>query len=95
LLLCSPVAHPWYMGWLIVLLPLAPISSGLALAATASLPSITFVTYQLTGVWKDYPLVLVLEYAPVIAFLLVDLLKKGNTRIGGTTHAIPGNQGEN
>jgi alpha-1,6-mannosyltransferase len=80
LLLCSPVAHPWYIGWLIVLLPLAPISSGLALAATASLPSVTFVTYQLNGVWKDYPLVLVLEYVPVIALLLFDLFKKGGTR---------------
>jgi hypothetical protein len=74
------VAHPWYIGWLIVLLPLAPISSGLALAATASLPSVTFVTYQLNGVWKDYPLVLVLEYVPVIALLLFDLFKKGGTR---------------
>jgi len=92
LLLCSPVAHPWYVGWLIVLLPLAPISSGLALAATASLPSITFVTYQLNGVWKDYPLVLVLEYVPVIAFLLFDLLKKRNTQFGSTTQAGPGNK---
>ena len=70
LLLCSPVAHPWYMGWMIVLLPLAPLSSGIALAASASLPSITFVTYQLQGIWKDYPLVLILEYVPVVALLL-------------------------
>lgn len=84
LLLCSPVAHPWYVGWLIVLLPLAPISSGLALAATASLPSITFVTYQLQGVWKDYPLVLVLEYVPVVALLLLDLRRKhSDSRLQG------------
>jgi alpha-1,6-mannosyltransferase len=75
LLLCSPVAHLWYIGWLIALLPLAPFSSGIALAATASLPSITFVTYQLNGVWKDYPLVLLLEYVPVIALLVLDLWK--------------------
>jgi len=73
LLLCSPVAHLWYIGWLIVLLPLAPLSGGLALAGTASLPSITFVTYQLEHVWKDYPLVLILEYLPVIALLLYEL----------------------
>jgi hypothetical protein len=66
----------WYVGWLVVLLPLAPLSSGLALAATASLPSITFVAYQLQGVWKDYPLVLVLEYAPVIVLLWLDLRGK-------------------
>jgi alpha-1,6-mannosyltransferase len=75
LLLCSPVAHLWYIGWLIALLPLAPFSSGIALAATASLPSITFVTYQLNGVWKDYSLVLLLEYVPVIALLVLDLWK--------------------
>jgi alpha-1,6-mannosyltransferase len=78
LLLCSPVAHPWYMGWMIVLLPLAPVVSAIVLAATASLPSITFVTYQLQGVWKDYPLVLLVEYVPVVAFLLFyDLRQRG------------------
>jgi hypothetical protein len=76
LILCSPVAHPWYMGWLVVLLPLAPIASGLALAGTASLASITFATYQLEGIWKDYPLVLVLEYVPVVVLLVFDLRKK-------------------
>ena len=70
LLLCSPVAHPWYMGWMIVLLPFVPLLSGMALAATASLASITFVTYQLQGIWKDYPIVLLLEYAPVMALLV-------------------------
>jgi alpha-1,6-mannosyltransferase len=79
LLLCSPVAHPWYMGWMIVLLPLAPLASGIALAASASLPSITFVTYQLHGIWKDYPLVLILEYVPVVALLVYDLRRKVNT----------------
>ena len=73
LLLCSPVAHPWYIGWLVVLLPLLPVASGIALGATASLTSITFVTYQLQGIWKDYPLVLFLEYAPVLILLYWDL----------------------
>jgi hypothetical protein len=43
-------------------------------------------------VWKDYPLVLVLEYVPVIAFLLFDLLKKRSTQFGSTTQAGPGNK---
>ncbi len=75
LLLCSPVAHPWYVGWMIVLLPLAPVLSGITLAATASLPSLTFVSYQLHGVWKDYPGVLLLEYIPVVLLLVYDLKK--------------------
>jgi hypothetical protein len=73
LLLCSPVVHPWYVAWMIVLLPLAPISSGLAFAGTASLASITSVTYHLHGVWEEYPLVLALEYVPVVGLLLFDL----------------------
>ena len=81
LLLCSPVAHPWYMGWLIVLLPLAPLSSGLALAATASLSSITFVSYQLLGIWKDYPLVLFLEFVPVVILLWFDLRRNHRTAV--------------
>jgi hypothetical protein len=80
LLLCSPVAHPWYMGWMIVLLPLAPLASAITLAATASLPSITFVTYQLEGVWKDYPIVLLLEYVPVVALLLYDWRRTAGDR---------------
>ncbi len=75
LILCSPVAHVWYIGWLIILLPLAPISSGLALAATASLASVTFVTYQLQGIWKDFPIVLLIEYLPVVILLYFDLRK--------------------
>ncbi len=83
LLLCSPVAHPWYIGWLVVLLPLTPLASGLALAATASLPSITFVTYQLLGTWKDYPIVLILEYLPVVVFLWFDLKKRAAPPFSG------------
>ncbi len=73
LLLCSPVVHPWYIGWMIVLLPITPLWSGVTLAATASLTSITFVTYQRYGAWKDYPIVLLLEYLPVAILLVFDL----------------------
>jgi hypothetical protein len=69
LLLFSPVVHPWYVGWLAVLLPIAPRPSGLALVATVSLTSLTVVTYQLEGVWIDYPLVRLAEYVPVFALL--------------------------
>ncbi len=66
------------MGWMIVLLPLVPLASGIALAGTASLTSITFVTYQLQGSWKDHPLVLLVEYVPVVVLLLFDLRRKFN-----------------
>jgi alpha-1,6-mannosyltransferase len=88
LLLCSPVVHPWYVTWMIALLPLAPLSSGLAFAGTASLPSVTYVTYQLQGVWKDHPLVLILEYVPVVALLILDLWRKRAT-LGGLPTGPP------
>jgi len=90
LLLCSPVVHPWYVAWMIVLLPLVPISSGLAFAGTASLASITYVTYQLQGIWRDYPLVLVLEYVPVVALLLFDLCRKGTPSAAEGNLAVAG-----
>ena len=70
LLLFSPVVHPWYVGWLAVLLPIVPLPSGLALVGTVSLASLTVVTYQASGVWIDYPLVRLAVYAPVFVLLL-------------------------
>lgn len=94
LLLFSPVVHPWYVAWLIVLLPLAPITSGLAFAGTASLPSITYITYQLQGVWTDYPLVLVLEYVPVVVLLLFDLWRRATPSAGHPTSSLDNRVGD-
>lgn len=85
-LLCSPVAHPWYMGWLIAVLPLAPLPAGIALAATASFSTITFVMYELHGEWRDYPGILALEYVPVVLLLIRDLLPHRS----GVAKEIPG-----
>jgi hypothetical protein len=70
LLLFSPVVHPWYVGWLAILAPIAPRPSSLALVGTVSLTSLTVVTYQLDAVWVDYGLVRAAQYVPVIALLL-------------------------
>jgi len=74
LLLFSPVVHPWYVGWLAVLLPVAPCMSGLTLVSTVSLTSLTVVTYRLDGIWVDYPLVRLVEYAPVLALLAGEMV---------------------
>jgi hypothetical protein len=73
LLLLSPVVHPWYIAWLVVLLPLTRRWSGIAYAATASLTSLTILHYKLYGVWEQYPVILILEYLPVIVFLVSEL----------------------
>lgn len=74
LFLFSPVVHPWYLAWLALFLPLTPKKSGIVYISLASLCIITVYNYQTYGVWKDYPIVLVIEYLPVI-YLLVKELK--------------------
>ncbi|MCC6397834.1 MAG: glycosyltransferase family 39 protein [Bacteroidetes bacterium] len=66
LLLFSPVVHPWYVAWLVVLLPLWPAWSGTLYAATASLTALTVLEYQVTGNWVQPGWVLVVEYLPVV-----------------------------
>ncbi len=79
LILCAPVVHPWYVGWLAVLLPMAPCASGLALVGTVSLTSLTFVTYQLEGLWVDYTLVRLVEYVPVFVLLAREVVTEART----------------
>jgi alpha-1,6-mannosyltransferase len=73
LLLFSPVVHPWYVAWLAVLLPLERRWSGLVFVSAVSLALCTVVTYKATGVWTQYPLLLLLEYLPVIGLLGLEL----------------------
>ncbi|MDR3626367.1 MAG: hypothetical protein P4L45_06025 [Ignavibacteriaceae bacterium] len=79
LFICSPVVHPWYLGWLAVLLPFIPRWSGITYVSLISLTSFTILNYLLNGIWKEYTPVLILEYIPVLilfAFELLSLRKK-------------------
>ncbi len=73
LLLFSPVVHPWYICWLLVFLPPLRPGSGIVFAATASLTVFTIVSYQTSGIWAQYPLALIGEYAPVIVLFAMEL----------------------
>lgn len=75
LFIFSPIVHPWYIGWLAVLLPLVPRWSGIAYVGLSSFTAFTVLNYQMTGVWHDYTLVLILEYGPVLVLLLWELWK--------------------
>lgn len=75
LFIFSPIVHPWYIGWLVALLPLNPRWSGIAYAGLSSLTAFTILNYQLTGVWHDYNLVLIFEYGPVLLLLLRELFR--------------------
>lgn len=75
LFLFSPIVHPWYIGWLALLLPLVPRRSGIAYVGLSSLTAFTILTYQRTGVWNDYTLVLIFEYTPVILLFLWEIFR--------------------
>ena len=76
LFIFSPVVHPWYMSWLVILLPLIPRWSGIAYVSLISLTSFTVLNYQLTGVWKEYTFVLLFEYIPVLILFGYELVKQ-------------------
>ncbi|MCL5035451.1 MAG: glycosyltransferase 87 family protein [Bacteroidetes bacterium] len=73
LLIFSPVVHPWYLSWLAILLPVRTRWSGILYVSLVSLTLITVMNYQLTGVWKEYPVILFLEYAPVLTAFVIEL----------------------
>lgn len=72
-LLLSPVVHPWYAAWLIVLLAVYPRLSGLTYVSLISLTFYTVMVYQTKGIWKDYTLILLFQYIPVITLLIYEL----------------------
>jgi len=78
LLIFSPVVHPWYIAWLAVLLPVFPKWSGMFYVSLSSLTVSTVLSYQLNGLWKEYPIVLMLEYIPVISIFIYELRKETN-----------------
>ena len=73
LLIFSPVVHPWYVCWLVILLPFVPRWSGIFYVSLVSLTAITDLNYQLSGTWREYTLVLTLEYVPVLAIFLYEM----------------------
>jgi hypothetical protein len=82
LLLCSPVVHPWYVGWMALLIPVARRWSGIVLASTVSLTSITAARYILTGDWVEEPIILALEYLPVVFLLALEIRMDARRRPG-------------
>ncbi len=81
LLIFSPVVHPWYVCWLAVLLPFVPRWSGIFYVSLISLTAITDLNYQLSGVWKEYTIVLILEYVPVVSIFLFELFRREPSRL--------------
>ena len=73
LLMFSPVVHPWYVVWMTVLLPATPFWSGLVLSSSVSLTAFTVLSFVTGGAWKEYLPLVLLEYLPVVYFIIHDL----------------------
>ena len=84
LFIFSPVVHPWYLTWLVVLLPIIPRWSGITYVSLISLTSFTILNYHLNGTWKEYTPILLLEYIPVLILFGFELfgLWKGPVKDG-------------
>lgn len=80
LMIFSPVVHPWYIAWTLILAIVAKKWSGIYFAAAASLTSLTVLNYQLFGAWKDYMLVQIAEYLPVMILIVYEFLKSGDEK---------------
>lgn len=73
MIIFSPVVHPWYLSWILILIPLFPNWSGIYLVSAVSFTSLTILNYKLNGVWKDYLAIQIIEYLPVIILSIIEL----------------------
>lgn len=76
ILLLSPSVFPWYVTWLVPFLCFSPHPAGLTFTATVWLSYHPLSAYRATGVWAYNPWLVALEYLPVYALLLPDLLRR-------------------
>jgi len=79
-MLFSPTVHPWYITWISILLPFCFRWSGAVFAVLVNLSAVVVFEYQTSGVWRESPLILALEYIPVFALFILEILKRKNGR---------------
>lgn len=76
LMIFSPVVHPWYLIWFAVLLPLVRSYSGICFVSVVSLTYFSVIAFQVTGIWKEYPWVLLAEYIPILIIFYYEIKQK-------------------
>src|SRR5205823_12926590 len=75
LLLFAPVAYPWYLIWVVAMVPLlrgAQGWTGLAWAATAGMSYTVWRTAP--GAWRVPPGWMMGQYAPVLMVMLMEIV---------------------
>jgi hypothetical protein len=72
ILLCAPVAYPWYLLWVLCFVPLLNGPQGLAALVWAATAGTCYALWHLPT-WEMPPRLLLTEYAPAYAVLLGEL----------------------
>jgi alpha-1,6-mannosyltransferase len=75
LFIFTATLYPWYLGWLAVLNPFAGFASALSLFFTINFTNFT----PLAEVWKEYTIILFIQYVPFFLLLIYDLKKRMGT----------------
>jgi len=89
-LLLSPVVHPWYLIWLVALLPVARVTPVLAAAGIAwslTVPSayLAIPVFRISGEWSVPLPARLVQYVPVIGLLCAAIIQ----RTAGRRSAMP------
>lgn len=78
LIIFSITLYPWYLGWIAALNPMFAFYSVTSLLFTSNFTNFT----PLAPVWKEYLIVLLIQYIPFFILLAIDTLRLRNRRVG-------------
>lgn len=68
IIIFSTTVYPWYLGWVAVMNVLNPFYSVMSLFFTINFSNFT----PLAPVWKEYPIVWIIQYVPFYSLLVYD-----------------------
>lgn len=80
LLFLSPIAFPWYFTWMVPFLCFVPSLPLLLITVTCVLGYSPVIAYAAGGSFHNSPLLLILEYLPVYAWLAYEMAPKVRSR---------------
>jgi hypothetical protein len=81
-LLLTPTLYPWYLCWIIPFLCFSPSLAWMYLTGIVAASYSVWMTSPATGVWNPGAGILVLEYAPFYALLVVEGVRSLRRRRG-------------
>ncbi len=76
LIVFSTTLYPWYLGWIAALNPVTAFYSVTSLLFTSNFTNFT----PLAPVWKEYLVVLLIQYVPFFILLVLDIFRLKNKK---------------